>query len=359
MRPRRFLVPLALAALLGGCAEMPTEMRSVPSGREGLVGRVWPPPPEVPRYRYAGELLGEENFGPAERTEPGTGARLLRWIVGLGDGLRREPQELTRPQSGAVDAAGRIYVSDAGRGAVFVFDAAEGKLHVWQAADRVSEMGTPVGIAPGRDGEILVADAGLGRVLRLGADGEPRGSFGAGTLGRPTGLARDPRTGEVYVVDTQAHDIKVFDDAGRLLRRIGRRGSAPGQFNGPTHLALADGRLYVADTLNARVQVLSPQGEPLQTIGRRGLYRGNLTRPKGVAVDGDGNVYVVESYFDHLLVFDPGGRFLLPIGGTGARIGQFYLPAGAWSDGRGRIFVADMFNGRVVMFDYLGGDQGA
>jgi DNA-binding beta-propeller fold protein YncE len=338
---------------------MPTEMRPVPPGREAAVGRVWPPPPEVPRYRYAGELLGERNFGPAEQTAPGAGERLLRWIVGLGEGLRREPDELTRPQSGAVDAAGRVYVSDAGRGAVFVFDAAEGKLQLWRSADGAAEMSTPVGIAPGRDGEVLVADAGLGRVLRLGAEGEPLGSFGDGALGRPTGLARDARTGEVYVVDTQAHDIKVFDDAGRLLRRIGGRGSAPGRFNGPTHLALAAGRLYVADTLNARVQVLTPEGEPLQVIGRRGLYRGNLTRPKGVTVDRDGNVYVVESYFDHLLVFDPSGRFLLPIGGTGAQVGQFYLPAGAWSDGRGRIFVADMFNGRVVMFDYLGGDQGA
>lgn len=350
--------PLPFAALLvvalAGCAQVPTEMRYFPKGIDVAAARVWPPLPEVPRYRFAGQLTGEQNFGPAEGSQPSTGEKIFRWLVGLGQRRGATPRVLARPQSGMVGDDGRIYVTDAGRHAVFVFDEAQGKLHIWDRAERGVEFLSPVGIAPGPGGQILVADAGLGRIVRLDPEGNPLGGFADGLVSRPTGLARDPASGHIYVADTLAHDIKVLSGEGRLVMRIGRRGSALGEFNGPTHIAFADGKLYVTDALNARVQILDPAGVPLNSIGRRGLYVGNLTRPKGVAADDDGNVYVVESYYDHLLIFDQDGNYLLPVGGSGSAVGQFFLPAGAWSDQRDRIFIADMFNGRVVVLQYLG-----
>lgn len=340
--------------MLASCAQVPTEMRYLPNDAASAETVMWPAVPEVPRYRYAGQLLGEQNFGPGERSEPGMGEKLFRWVVGLANGSRQQPRVLVRPQAGMVDEAGRVYVTDVGRQAVFVFDALVGRLLIWQEADGSEPFADPVGISTGQGGEILVADATLGRIVRLDQDGRPLGSFGTGELLRPTGLARDPFTGRVYVADTRGHDIKMFTSNGEYLRRIGRRGTAPGEFNAPTHLAVAGGRLYVTDSLNSRIQVLTLDGKPVGEIGKRGLYIGNLTRPKGVTVDGEGHVYVVESYYDHLLVFDRRGQFLLPIGGTGAGIGQFYLPAGVWSDMRGRIYVADMYNGRVMVFQYLG-----
>jgi DNA-binding beta-propeller fold protein YncE len=129
----------------------------------------------------------------------------------------------------------------------------------------------------------MQGDADLGYLVRLDSDGSPSGVFGRGILQRPTGISRDPVAREIFVADSGAHDIKVFDEQGTLLRTLGRRGVADGEFNGPTHLNFSDGRLYVTDTLNARIQVLSPAGEPLGTIGRRGLFVGNLVRPKGRA----------------------------------------------------------------------------
>ena len=352
-------LPLSAFTLLvfASCAQTPTEMSYFPEAGDSdeKGAHLWPSLPEVPRYRYTGQLLGEQNFGPAERSDPGIGETVFRWIVGLGAGFQSDPRVLVRPQSGMVEDSGRIIVTDVGRGALFVFDPFQGKLFIWDSADKGEAFSTPVGVTAGVEGEILVADAELHRVVRLRRDGKPLGSFGEDSLSRPTGLVRDPVRGRVYVADTRAHDIKVFDDAGTLVNRIGRQGTAPGEFNAPTHISLMNDRLYVTDTLNARVQILSMDGQPLKTVGKRGLYVGNLTRPKGVTVDNDGNLYVVESYYDHLLVFSQDGKFLLPIGGTGSEIGQFYLPAGIWSDGRGRVFVADMYNGRIVIFQYLGG----
>lgn len=316
---------------------------------------MWPPlqDGETPRFLYVGELTGEANFRKPGAAEGAGG--FMRWLIDLVTG-ERVPIILQRPQSGAIDEDGRILVSDSSRQAVFVFDTQQGRLDVWQNAAGLTRFKAPAGIAVGPGGEVFVADAGLGLVARLDREGKSLGAIGKGQLQRPVGVVLDATRNELYVADTYAHEIKVFDIQGALLRTLGRRGELAGNFNYPTHLALNQDELYVVDTMNAQVKVVdSETGQPLRAIGRRGLNVGDLVRPKGVALDGDGNVYVVESYHDHLLIFNQEGEFLLPIGGTGQRAGQFYLPAGVWTDGRNRIYVADMFNGRVSVFQFLGG----
>lgn len=351
---RAVLRTLALAVLLGGCAAPRMVMKADPGQPEGRAAAVWPDAPETARYRYVGQLLGEDNFVPENGDTGGAAIRVLHWLVGLAGG-KEQKVTLKRPQSGAVDAQGRVYVTDVSNHAVFVFDQAGATLLVWNMAQKRRAFVTPVGIAIGAGGQVLVADAELGQVFRLDRDGNPLGSFGAGILNRPTGLARDAQRGRIYVADTHAHDIKVFDDAGTLLEVIGRRGEGEGELNYPTHLVFGGERLYVSDSINARVVMFDALGKPAGTLGQRGLYIGNLTRPKGVTLDHEGNLYVVESMYDRLLVFNREGQFLMPIGGTGKETGQFFLPAGAWSGPQGRIYVADMFNGRVVMFQFLGG----
>lgn len=350
----------ALALLLGllllaGCAPTTYVFRY---GNETLTQDQlprWPLPPEIPRFLYAGALVGEANYEAEQPVDRSQVEAAFAWLVGLV--LQNpDPRRLVRPQGVLVDATDRILVTDLGAAAVFVFDEQAGKLVAWEWADLARRFDTPVGITAGAGDEVLVTDAELGEVFRFDRDGQPLGSFGQGLLQRPTGIARDPATGLVFVADTGAHDIKVFDGAGRLVEAFGSHGERVGEFNGPTHLAFAHGRLYVADTLNARIQVLDAStGGPERTFGERGILVGNLVRPKGIAVDDEGHIYVVESLHDHLLVYDAQGRFLLPIGGEGGGPGQFYLPAGVTVDRHNRVFVADMFNRRIAVFQFLGG----
>lgn len=338
--------------VLAGCATTPGEFQYQTTGP--AAEHVFPPPPDPPRFRYVGELTGERNFVTGEETGVlAFGRKAVRWLVGLAAG-QRKPVVLQRPQRGFVDDEGRVFVTDVSRQAVYVFDMPAGRLLVWDAVDDEVRFSTPVGIAGGENGEVLVADADLGLIVRLDSEGEPLGTIGRGMLDRPTGLTRDPATGEIFVADTWAHDIKVFDRSGTLVRTIGRRGTAPGEFNAPAYLAFRDGELYVTDTFNSRIQILSPEGEVRLVFGRRGLFIGDLPRPKGVAVANNGLIYVVESFYDHLLVFDQNGNLLMPIGGTGSGVGQFYLPAGVWTDAGQQVYVADMFNGRIVVFEFLG-----
>jgi DNA-binding beta-propeller fold protein YncE len=315
-------------------------------------GPVWPAPPDLARYAYVGTLIGERNFLAPGGADDGAFTTALKWIVGL---VFDDPNylELQRPVGGMVDERGSIYVVDAGHKAVIVFDMAGQRVLRWRQAAPGEAFVSPVAIVGDGAAGFLVTDSERKEIIRLDAEGEPVGRFGKGVLGRPTGIARDARTGVIYVADTTAHDIKIFNDRGEIVDRLGARGVEPGTFNYPTYLAFRHDQLYVADTLNFRVQVFNREGDGRLIFGKLGLFVGNMTRPKGVAVGDDGRIYVVESYFDHLLVYDRGGDFLLPIGGTGQGIGQFYLPAGAWTDPLGRVYIADTFNGRIVVFKEL------
>lgn len=349
----RVAVLLVIILALTACGSAPHVLRY--GGSNGDSAKVWPgaESKEVPRYRYIGELTGEKNFGAAER-EPSGLRKALHWIVGMNDRLP-DPLVLQRPQSGVTDEFGRVYVTDVSRKAVFVFDEVAGKLLVWEMAAPNIRFVSPIGVALGDNGDVLVTDSELRAVFRLDRTGKPVGTLGKDLLLRPTGIARDPQRRLIFVSDTQAHDIKVFNENGQLIETLGQHGEGEGEFNFPTHLAYANARLYVTDMMNSRVQVFDTAHEARLAVGKRGLYVGNLVRPKGVAIDDEGNIYIIESLHDHLLVFNDEGRFLLAIGGTGAGAGQFYLPAGVWTDKRNRIFVADMFNGRVAVFQFLGG----
>lgn len=65
--------------------------------------------------------------------------------------------------------------------------------------------------------------------------------------------------GRIYLADDLKHQIVVFDSTGRFLRRTGRRGRGPGEFEAPWNIAV-DSRdsVFVWDWKLDRVSVLSP-----------------------------------------------------------------------------------------------------
>lgn len=339
---------LAAALALAGCAAVPRTFGFANADPMLLFPAAGGADP--PRYAYVGQLLGESNLVQAGETEETGLRRAWRWIAGL-DSSSRSRVDLARPQCVVGDPEGRrIYVSDAGRKAVFAFDLDAGTLAVWSRAGSGLEFGEPVGLAWLANGDVLVADADRGVVFRVDARGRAVATIGQGRLSRPTGIATDPVSGRLYVADTGAHRIAVFDREGAFVSSFGRRGSGEGELNFPTHVAWARDRLYVTDSINGRVQAFDADGAFRGVIGRPGLYVGELSRPKGVAADSAGRVFVVESLYAHLLLYDDAGRFLLGWGGTGARAGEFHLPAGVWVDAHDRVYVADMFNARVSVF---------
>ncbi|MFQ5697002.1 MAG: 6-bladed beta-propeller [Myxococcota bacterium] len=302
--------------------------------------RVWPAGPDPGRIEYVGALQSGEDLGRPR----GLLERLVRGLAGA------EPDRMLAPLAVAVTPSGLLVVADPGVPTLHFFDLGRRRYDRLDA-DAARTLRSPVGVAVADGGRTFVSDSALGRVFVFDADRRRIGDFGAGVLQRPTGLALDPSQDHLYVVDTLACQVVVFDVAGRPVRRFGERGTGPGQFNGPTHIAIApDGTIAISDSLNFRVQVFHPDGTLSHSVGRPGDVAGSFARPKGVGFDSFGNLYVVDAAFENVQIFGPEGALLLAFGHAGGGIGGFSLPAGIAIDDRDRIWVADSFNQRVQVF---------
>lgn len=66
--------------------------------------------------------------------------------------------------------------------------------------------------------------------------------------------------GRIYILDRQAGDIRVFDDAGHYVRTMGRAGAGPGELGAPTGLAISNDRVWVVDPGNGRYTVFDTTG---------------------------------------------------------------------------------------------------
>ena len=172
-------------------------------------------------------------------------------------------------------------------------------------------------------------------VVELAPDGRYLGAWGE-EIADAHMLACDPSTGDVLVVDRDAHEIRRYTAEGQFLSALGRR-HCPGEpFSHPTDLAfMPDGQMVVTDGYgNAQVHVFSAAGELVRSLGGIGTAVGEFLSPHSVCAL-DGERFVVADRENHRLqVFDRCGDPLACWGG-------FFRPQSVWSNGRGQIFVAD------------------
>jgi len=318
-----------------------TQPESQPADAVRFAALVWPRPPAQARVRFVRNVASPADWGLARGAVQGL---MDRFTGG-------KPFNFVRP-TGVAQRNGTLYVADPGAQALIILDSAQPREIV------ISRVGSevltsPVAVALGPDGGVFLADSALGKVFMLDARGALRHAIGGeGRLGRPAGLAYDAEGRRLYVADSAAHRVVVYSPEGRFIASFGRNGAAPGEFNFPTHLALApEGALIVDDTLNFRVQVVDRDGVPLRHFGRVGDSSGEFASPKGVAADSEGHIYVVDALFDAVQIFTPEGALLLGFGERGTRAGQLWLPNGIFIAPDDRIYVADAYNRRIAIFE--------
>ena len=259
------------------------------------------------------------------------------------------PGEFRFPEGIAVGEDGVVAVADTGNHRVQLFDRQGGFLRQW------GELGRPRGERPMGDASLLeprdrfnrpqgialdeswvyVADTGNDRVLvfdRQGGFITQLGSMatGAGSgpvdgpgaerqdaLHNPLDVATDGGS-LVFIADTDANRVAVFDKTARFVRRFGDFGPFAGLMDKPSGLAVRGGQVYVADTRNHRIDVFDPEGRLLREWGsharrpREGA--GRLHYPRRIAFAPDGSLAaIVEDFEDRVQLFKA-----LPQGGTEA-----------------------------------------
>jgi len=224
---------------------------------------------------------------------------------------------LRKPFSLQIDDAGNIYVVDGGHRKVFVFNS-EGEFLREIGSPEFFDRPTGLDVTP--DGKLIyVSDTGgvssMNHRIRVfdGGTGEHIKDFGK--RGKELGEFNLPKTikldgkGNLYVNDSGNFRIQVLNaETGEAISSLGKIGMSFGQFARPKGLAIGPtGIIHVADALLGNVQLFNEEGRLLMYIGKRGDVNGPGTYllPSGLAVDEDGRIYMVDQFFAKIDVFRP------------------------------------------------------
>ncbi|MEA2144211.1 MAG: tripartite motif-containing protein 71, partial [Solirubrobacteraceae bacterium] len=221
------------------------------------------------------------------------------------------------------------------------------------------------GIATDAGGRVYVADSGAGRVevFDSASDGNRHlGTIGVGELVRPTGVAIDNR-GRVYVADSGRGIVVRYSswlDGSEKTREIGSAGSAFGELGEPRFLVPdTESRIYVVERDNVRVQWLTTSGDAIAAFGVG--EPAPFDQPEGIERDRSGILYITNASASAgaLRYYDRRGMLLGQIAGPGSGAGELSAPRGIVRDPVGRLIVADSGNNRVQVLAPPGFGVGA
>jgi sugar lactone lactonase YvrE len=324
---------------------------------------MWPSPPNIPRVRYTNYFAGMPLDFTPQSEQPKKKSTWMDRLAGVQDPNNKShskpvPFQLLAPYGMAVNSKGELFVADQRVGAVFIFDT-ETKDTKLIGNGREATFGLINGAAIDDDDRLFVSDGKLRRVLVFDKKNAVVDHIKDGLID-PVGIAIDTENRQLYVVDTQADQVVVYDaDTLKEKRRIGTGGkkhqlTTPGDFSLPTFVAVdRDGNVYVTDTMNFRVEMFDADGKFIGQFGKHCDGPGCFAHPKGIAVDGDGHIWVADPMLDLLQAFNREGQLLGVVGGHGNLLGQFSELGGVYIDKNNRIFTSEQYPGRVQMFRYI------
>ncbi len=286
-------------------------------------------------------------------------------IMGEAQGV-----QLNHPLDVTVDdAANRVYVAEEFNNRVSVFDKSGNLITTIQGSSSGASQpfNRPNGVAVAPNGNVYIADTWNYQIHEVDKDGNPittwgqAGQFGANAPTEPVDGFWGPRDvavdaqGRVYVSDTGNKRVRVYDANGQFLFDIGKGGSALGELDEPSGLAIDNnaGLLYVADTWNRRVSVFTLTGTPQFTFAVRGWYEDQGNRPY-LAIDQTRHLlYVTDPDAGRVLVYDLQGNCVGSFGQPSDKAvdkSQFQTIGGIAVDAEGNVYVSDAAAGRVMKF---------
>ncbi len=127
--------------------------------------------------------------------------------------------------------------------------------------------------------------------------------------------------GRLYVLDSNDHNIKIFQDDGTFLKIIGREGNGPGDLRRPWMFKFIRDKIYIADANNRRIQIFNSDGR------YESGYKVPIGFGKGMAFDRQGHLYLNTQGLrssNLISVYDDQGNLLREFGELEGESFDFY-----------------------------------
>ena len=317
---------------------------------------------------------------------------------GLGDGGPAVDGELFQPYSTASDAAGNLYIADAGHNRIRMVNVAgiittiAGTGTAGYNGDNIAatsaELKGPTGVAVDAADNVYIADNYNNRIRKIDATGIITTVAGNGTMGYsgdgaaataaalnlPHELAVTP-AGIIYISDTWNNCVRKVDAAGIITTIAGNGTLGYNGDNIPATAALlsrpygltvdASNNIYIADQANLRIRKIENTGNIITIAGNGGSgYNGDnqpatvatLNDVFSVAVDGFGNVYLADEGNFRIRMINTAG-IITTIAGIGldsctdsgqeAILAKFLDPLFVSLDGHGDVYITDFGCGKI------------
>jgi DNA-binding beta-propeller fold protein YncE len=201
----------------------------------------------------------------------------------------------------------------------------------------------PYDIARGIDGRLYVTEYRGGRVSILNSNGDWQGYIGSkginnGQFVGPQNLAVD-EDGYLYIVDYGNRRLCKYDPDGVFIVSFGMRNPVfPGLLS-PTGIAAVRGVIYVADSVAKAIFMFDTNGNYLGRLAAEGL-----TGPESMRLLSDGTLLVVDS--NRILQIDVNSAIVRELGLAG---GARTRITGAHIDRNGNVVAANFNAGEVAV----------
>jgi hypothetical protein len=171
--------------------------------------------------------------------------------------------------------------------AIVAFAATGASAGPWKGQETTDENSVLQMMNPGQGMETSTTIE-LDELWRLGGDSENEDEF----FGIIAQITSDP-DGNIYVLDSQLSEVKIYDSNGEWLNSIGREGEGPGEFRRPNDMFfLPDGTLGVLQSVPGKIVKLTLEGDPAGDVALPQPEGGGFQVLRGGAVSGDNIILI-------------------------------------------------------------------
>ncbi|MBU0664413.1 MAG: hypothetical protein KJ990_07720 [Proteobacteria bacterium] len=254
---------------------------------------------------------------------------------------------------------GRVYIAETSNNLVRIFSPSGSLIH------SITGLSKPISLAVDAGGRIYIGNLGRGNVEVYDTSFAYLFKIGQGNeeFGQPNDIDIDA-SGLIYVVDKTNSAIKLYNPDGTYNSSLGQSGNNNGQFHHPVSLVIdtATNELVVLDlqqrrdTFNpdtmidgARIQFLQLNGTFKRGYAKFGYHmdNGELVMPMHIAVDDQSRVYVSDSRMQKVMVYNNNGAFLSVIDNASKPL---RTPMGMAMGKTNKLYIASLPAGQVEIY---------